>query len=198
MAMADGFRQIAAALLAAAAFLALYLGSDLVWWAAFGLAVATYFALLLIIPRRKPLDEVMLTDRVTAQDIASAAQALTIAGTRLSAAANDAPAADRGDLATMSGHLLSIRDQIKADPNDYRTARRFVDYYMPQIIETVEAYVGLAKLARGDNLARLTELGTQIKGFCPVVAKIDQACIDNDFAALEAQVSALGFQMKRV
>jgi hypothetical protein len=198
MALADGFRQFAAAVLAAAGFLALYLGADLVWWAAFGLAVVAYFALLLVIPRRKPLDEVLLTDRVTAQDIARAAEALAIAGTRLKAAADDAPTADQGDLAKMSVHVLSIRDQIKADPNDYRTARQFVDYYMPKIVEAVEAYVGLAKLARGDNMARLTDLGTQIKGFGTVVAKIDRACIDNDFAALEAQVSALGFQMKRV
>jgi hypothetical protein len=37
-----------------------------------------------------------------------------------------------------------------------------------------------------------------IKGFIPVVQKIDQACIENDFVALEAQVSALQFQLKRV
>lgn len=198
MAVADGFRQILAGLLAAAVFLGLYLWAALVWWAALGLAAVGYFALLLLIPRRKPLDEVMLTDRVTAQDIARAVQALNSAATRLKAAAGAAPASDRAELAQMSDHVLSIRDLVKADPNDYRTARRFVDYYLPQIVETVEAYVALAKLARGGNEARLADLGTQIRSFGPVVQKINQACIDNDFAALEAQVSALGFQMKRV
>ena len=198
MGVADGFRQIAASMIAAMAFLGLYLGAGLVWWVSFGLAVLAYFALLLVIPRRKPLDEVMLTDRVTAQDIEQATQALAQAGARLRAACDVAPAADKADLAQMSVHVLSIRDLIMADPNDYRTARRFVDYYLPLIVETVESYVGLAKLAQGVNVARLADLGTQIKGFGPVVAKINQACIDNDFAALEAQVSALGFQLKRV
>lgn len=198
MAAADGFRQIAAALMAAVAFLGLYLGAALVWWAALGLAALAYFALLLVIPRRKPLDEVMLSDRVSAQDIARAAQVLATSAARLKAAATGAPTADQGDLARMSDNLLSIRDLVKTDPNDYRTARRFIDVYLPQIVETVEAYVGLARLARGGNEARLADLGAQIKGFEPVVAKINQACIDNDFAALEAQVSALGFQMKRV
>ena len=98
----------------------------------------------------------------------------------------------------MSRHLTSIRELIKSDPRDYRQTRQFISYFLPQIVTTVEAYVALAKLAQGGNAARLVELGGTIKGFVPVVAKIDQACIDNDFAALEAQVFALQFQLKRV
>ena len=198
MGLSDGFRQIVVAIFASGTFLILFLGAGLVWWAALGLAVVEYFALLLVIPRRKPLDEVMLSDRVSAQDVARAAQALTTAAARLKTSAEGAPKGDQGDLAQMSDHVLSIRDLVKADPNDYRTARRFIDFYLPQIVETVEAYVGLARLARGGNEARLADLSAQIKSFGPVVEKINQACIDNDFAALEAQVSALGFQMKRV
>lgn len=198
MRLPDGPRQILAALLAAAVFLGLYLGAALVWWAALGLAVLAYFALLLLVQRRRPLDEVMLTDQVSAQDIDRAAKALVGAGARLNAAAAASPDADRPDLADMAAHVLSIADLIRADPNDYRLARRFIDYYLPRIVETVETYVTLAKRARGENAARLADLGKQIKDFGPVVRKIDQACLDNDFAALEAQVEALGFQMKRV
>jgi 5-bromo-4-chloroindolyl phosphate hydrolysis protein len=140
----------------------------------------------------------MLTDQVSAADIARATDALTNAAYRLNEAAKIAPPADRAGLADMSKHLSSIRELIKSDPKDYRQTKQFISYFLPLIVTTVESYVGLAKLAQGENAERLAELGSMIKGFVPVVQKIDQACIENDFTALEAQVSALQFQLKRV
>ncbi|OZA07340.1 MAG: hypothetical protein B7Y02_14135 [Rhodobacterales bacterium 17-64-5] len=198
MSIPDGPRQIIAALLASAVFLGLFFPGHLVWWMALGLSALVYFALLLIIPRRRPLNEVMLSDQVSAADIAKATDALTTAAFRLNEAAKAAPVPDRPGLLDMSQHLTSIRELIKADPRDYRQTRQFISYFLPMIVTTVESYVGLAKLAQGDNAARLAELGTLIKGFVPVVQKIDQACIENDFVALESQVSALQFQLKRV
>jgi 5-bromo-4-chloroindolyl phosphate hydrolysis protein len=198
MGLADGMRQIVAGVLASAAFLALFLTAGLVWWVALGLAAVVYFALLLIIPRRKPLTEVMVSDQVSAQDIARAAAALTEAANRLEAAAKQAPLADRAGLTDMAKHLKSIRELVKADPKDYRQTKQFISYFLPMIVTTVEAYVGLAKLANAENTTRLAELGAMIETFVPVVRKIDQACIENDFTALEAQVSALQFQLKRV
>ena len=198
MQLSDGPRQIIAALIASGAFLALFFPASLVWWAALGLAAVVYFALLLLIPRRPALAEVMVSDQVSAQDIARATAALTAAITRLDAAAEAAPKDNTLDLPDLSRLLASIRDLIKADPRDYRQTRQFINYFLPMIVTTVESYIALAKLAQGDNAARLAELGSMIKGFVPVVQKIDQACIENDFAALEAQVSALQFQLKRV
>lgn len=198
MSIPDGPRQVLAALLASAAFLALFFPAGLVWWVALGLAAMVYAALLLIIPRRRPLTEVMVSDQVSAQDIAQATNALSAAITRLDAAAKAAPKGDVMDLADLSRHLSSIRELIRVDPKDYRQTRQFISYFLPMIVSTVEAYVGLAKLAQGENGVRLAELGGMIKGFVPVVQKIDQACIENDFVALEAQVSALQFQLKRV
>ncbi len=198
MSLPDGPRQILSALLAAAAFLGLFLGAALVWWLALGLAAVIYAALLLLMPRRPPLDEVMLTDQVSAADIARATDALTNAAYRLNEAAKTAPVADRSGLTDMSKHLSSIRELIKSDPKDYRQTKQFISYFLPLIVTTVESYVGLAKLSQGENTARLAELGSMIKGFVPVVQKIDQACLENDFTALEAQVSALQFQLKRV
>jgi|GEM_PF-2552950 len=198
MSLPDGPRQIIAALLASAAFLALFFLAALVWWMALGLAALVYFALLLIIPRRRLLAEVMVSDQVSAQDIAQATAALTSAITRLDAAERALPNSNGLDLADLSRHLGSIGELIKADPKDYRQTRQFIGYFLPLIVSTVESYVGLAKLAQGENAVRLAELGAVIKGFVPVVRKIDQACIENDFTALEAQVSALQFQLKRV
>ena len=198
MSLPDGPRQILAALLASAAFLGLFLYGALIWWLALALSAVVYAALLLLIPRRRPLDEVMISDQVSAQDIARATDALTNAAYRLNEAAKTAPTADRAGLAEMSKHLSSIRELIKSDPKDYRQTKQFISYFLPLIVTTVESYVGLAKLSQGENAERLSELGSMIKGFVPVVQKIDQACLENDFTALEAQVSALQFQLKRV
>ena len=198
MALSDGVRQIVASLLASAAFLAMFLVAGLVWWVALGLAAVVYLSLLLVIPRRKPLAEVMVSDQVSAADIARATDALTKAAHRMNEAAKLAPTADKAGLLDMVKHLSSIRELIKSDPRDYRQTKQFISYFLPMIVTTVEAYVGLARLANSDNAARLAELGAMIETFVPVVRKIDQACIENDFAALEAQVSALQFQLKRV
>lgn len=198
MGLPDGTRQILAALMASAAFLALFIAADLVWWLALGLAAVIYAALLLLIPRRRPLTEVMVSDQVTAEDIARATEALKDAALRLGEAAKRAPEADRAGLVDMSRHLSSIRELIRADPRNYRQTRQFISYFLPLIVTAVESYMGLAQLAQKENAARLAELGSLIKGFLPVVQKIDQACIENDFTELEAQVSALQFQLKRV
>jgi hypothetical protein len=198
MQLADGVRQVVAGLLAASLFLALYLGASLVWWLALGLAVLAYGALLLLIRRRPRTDEVMLAERVSQADLDAAAASLARAAERLRAASLAAPAGDRADLATMAAHVQSIRELILADPNDYRMARPFVGFYLPRMVETVETYVSLAKRSHGTEQDRLAELGERIRAFGPVVQKIDRACLENDLNALEAEVEALGFQMKRI
>jgi hypothetical protein len=198
MQLPEGVRQIVAGLLASAVFLALFLGGSLVWWVALGLSVLSFFAFLLVIRKRPLASEVMLGERISQADLDTAAAGLASAGSRLRAASEAAPVADRADLADMADHVLSIRDLILADPNDYRLARPFITFYLPRIVETVETYVGLAQRARGAQSARLAELGQRIKDFGPVVRKIDKACLDNDLESLEAEVEALGFQVKRI
>jgi 5-bromo-4-chloroindolyl phosphate hydrolysis protein len=198
MELPEGVRQIVAGLLASAVFLALFLGGALVWWVALGLGAVAYFAFLLIIRKRPLSSEVMLGDRVSKADLDAAAAGLAAAGARLRAAAQAAPVADQREMADMADHVLSIRDLILADPNDYRLARPFVTFYLPKIVEMVESYVSLAKRAKGAQSARLADLGQRIRGFAPIVRKIDKACLDNDLAALEAEVEALGFQVKRI
>lgn len=194
----DGPRQILAGLVAGLLFLGLYLGLSLVWWAALALAVAGYFALLLVVRRKPPSTEVMVGERVSQADLQQAAALLLAGNQRLAKAAAQAPTADRAGLETMASHVLSIRSLILADPNDYRMARLFVDYYLPRIVEAVESYVALAKLSQTVPDPRLADLGARIRDFGGVVEKIDRACIENDFDALESEVEALGFQLKRV
>ena len=165
MALPDGFRQLVAGIIAAGAFLALFLGLDLVWWAALALATISYFALLLVIPRRKPLDEVMLPGAVSAADLRAATQALGDAASRLEAVVETVPAAEAEALVSMAADLRSIRTHMLSDPQDFRAARRFVVNYLPVVVATVEGFAKLSAQAhRAEFRERLDELGAAIRG----------------------------------
>lgn len=197
MALPDGPRQLLASALSACVFVALFFGATLVWWLALGLAASVYLALLLIVRRRTPLDEVMLDARISAADIQAAGAALRDAADRLTRAAEPVPEGDRQAIEHMAETLMAIRDKVLADPQDYRSTRRFIASYLPHMVQSVEAYGDLARVSRGKQADRLARLGAQIRGYAPILDQIDQACIENDFTALEAEVDALGTQLNR-
>jgi hypothetical protein len=197
MTLPDGPRQILAALLAAGVFLALYFPANLLWQVALPLAVVAYAAFLLLIRRRRPLSEVVLSDRVTAADIAAGQAALDEALRRLSRAEARADAELRPDLQALADDLRSIRDQIGDDPADFRIARRFIVNFLPKVVENVESYVQLAAVATGSARDRLAPLRDGIRAYRPAVTRIAQAGLENNFRALEAEIDALGFQLKR-
>ena len=196
MTLPDGPRQIIAALLAAGVFLALYFGAKLLWLVAFPLAAVAYGAFLLIIRRRRLLSEVVLSDRVTAADIAVGQAALDEALRRL-ARAEAADAELKDDLAALGVELRSIRTQIGDDPADFRIARRFIVSFLPKLIGNVESYVSLSAAATGPARDRLAPLRDGIRAYRPIVARIAQAGLENNFRALEAEIDALGIQLKR-
>ena len=196
MTLPDGPRQIIAALLAAGVFLALYFGAKLLWLVAFPLAAVAYGAFLLIIRRRRLLSEVVLSDRVTAADIAAGQAALDEALRRL-ARAEAADAELKDDLAALGVELRSIRTQIGDDPADFRIARRFIVSFLPKLIGNVESYVSLSAAATGPARDRLAPLRDGIRAYRPIVARIAQAGLENNFRAMEAEIDALGIQLKR-
>lgn len=198
MRLPDGARQLVAAALASAAFLALFFGAGLVWWLALALGAAVYGAALLLIRRRQGLDEITLSARgVTAADIQVAGEALEDAARRLARAAESAPRQDRAAIAEMGETVALIRQSILEDPEDYRAARRFVLVHLPTIVRTVESYVKLSAEARGDVVQRLADLSDRIRGFGPVVERIHRACVENNLRALEIEVAVLSDQLER-
>lgn len=197
MTLPDGPRQIIAAVLAGAVFVALYVVAELLWFVALPLAALGYGAFLLIIRRRPLLSEVVLSDRVTAADIAAGQAALDEALRRLAKAAATSDADLQKDLTAIAGELRSIRTQIGDDPADFRIARRFIVNFLPKLVDNVESYVALAAIATGPARDRLPHLREGIRAYHPTVARIAQAGPDNNFRALEAEIDALGFQLKR-
>lgn len=197
MALYDGPRQITAGMLAAIIFLGLFFGLNLVWWLALVLAAVGYGALLLVIPHRRRADEIILTAKTSKADLQSAGEALSDSAKRLNDTITKLPKADATAVEEMAQHILSIRENILRDPEDYRLTRRFITTYLPNMVQTIETYAGLAGRTKGAQSERLDALGAQIRAFAPVVDQIDRACIENDLAALESEVDALGTQLSR-
>lgn len=197
MQLPNGPRQILAGALSAAAFLGLFFGLTLVWWVAFALATLVFGAVLLIVPRKPEDHEILLSGRTSEADIREAGQIMADASARLEATRARVPASDTSTVGTIVDHVQSIRTQVLADPEDYRRARRFINSYLGHMVETVERYADLSEKSRGRHEDRLAPLSERIQTFVPVLARIDEACLENDFVALETQIDALASQMKR-
>ena len=197
MRLHEGPRQLLAGGVASGVFLALFFGLGLVWWLAVVLGTAVYGATLLLVERKSLLSEVRLTSRVTAADIAKAADMLSDAGTRLRRSAAIAPSTERPVLEQMSDHMQSIRQSVIDDPEDFRAARQFINVYLPKIVQTVEGYVKVADQVTDDSADRLRGLGDRIRAFEPVVHRIRTACIENDLKALELEVDVLSRSLDR-
>ncbi len=197
MALYDGPRQIVAGIAAAAAFLALFFGLQLVFWLALVLGIVVYGAALLIVPRRRRAEEIILGNRVTQADLENAGAALGDTASRLDRAAGKLAAPEAAAVSDMADHVRSIRENVLRDPDDYRLTRRFISSYLPHILQTVEQYADLTGRTSGAQAERLKGLGEQIRAFGPVIEEIDRACIENDLAALETEVDALGTQLSR-
>lgn len=197
MGLPDGVRHVLAGVAAAGAFLGLYFPVQLEWYAALGLSLGVWGAVLIAVPRRRALAEIVLGERVTAADIDRATRALADAQRRTARAAARAPADDRLSLETLAETLGRLRQRIAADPEEYRPAQRFVSVYLPRMVENVEAFVALAEQGGRAGHDRLARLRASVAGYPDVVARIDRAGLDRDLRALEAEVEALDFQLKR-
>ncbi|MEM8729989.1 MAG: 5-bromo-4-chloroindolyl phosphate hydrolysis family protein [Pseudomonadota bacterium] len=197
MTLAEVPRQILAGGLASAAFLSLFFGLQLNVGVSLALAVVVYGAFLLLIRRRPTLAEQIVDTRISRADIKASADALNDAAERITDAAEAVPSSERHTLERMGELLRAIRDHVYEDPQDYRSTRRFVQAYLPTIIESIEGYARLSRQSRGAQSARLASLGARIQTYLPLLEQIEHACLENDFAELEAQVDALATQLDR-
>jgi len=189
-------RQVVAGGAASLVFLGSFFGLSLVWWLSVVLALAVFAAVLLIVGRRKPPAEEYVADGVTRADLNQAIDALTGASARMRRLAMGARGADRQHFTRMAELFEAIRGHHQEDPRDYRHTRRFIRHDLPRIVDTAEKYVDLARKATGENRERVATLGERIRSFTPVLEKIDQACLENDFMMLEVQVDVLGHQLE--
>lgn len=121
--------------------------------------------------------------------------ALPNASARMRRLAMGAIGDDKSEFTNIAQLLEATRGHHTTDPRDFRHTRQFIRHDLPRIVETAESYVDLKKKASGHNLERVDALGQRIRSFTPVLQKIDQVCLENDFLTLEVQVDVLGEQL---
>ena len=185
-------RLLVAGMAAAGMFLGADVGLLLVWWLAGLLSLGVFVALRLIIADRPPAVGAWSTEA----DLQVGIDALTAAPAQMLQLATRASEIDRAEFKKMAALFDAIRTHHSSDPKDYRHTRRFIRHDLPRIVDTSAKYLDLSDKASGDNRARADALGQRIRGFTPVLEKIDQACLDNDFLAPEVQVEVLSEQLK--
>ncbi|MEL6475804.1 MAG: 5-bromo-4-chloroindolyl phosphate hydrolysis family protein [Pseudomonadota bacterium] len=197
MALAETPRQILAGLAASATFLGTFFGLHLVWWLALAFGLAVFAAFLLIVPRKKGLEEIDIGDGINAAELKAGIEALTEAAARMRKLALSATGDDKAEFSRMAKLFEAIRSHHSDDPKDFKHTRRFIRHDLPRLVDTAERYMQLGRKASGTNRDRVAALGSQIRGFVPVLEKIDQACLENDFLALEVEVDVLSGQLDR-
>ena len=196
MALAETYRQIVAGSAGASMFLFAYFGLTLTSWLAVSLGLLSYLALTLLIRPAVPAGDRMVADGVTAADLQTSLTALSEAAGRLRALEERAPSEDAGVFAHMAEILTRIGSHHSRDPRDLRHTRRFIRHDLPRLVETSEGYVDLAARSGAGARDRLAQLAARIRGFAPALDRIDQACLENDFMALEVEAEVLSEQLK--
>ena len=193
--MNDGIRHVLAVLGGIAAFLGAYLGLSLAVWAALLLAAGVYLGLLLLIPARRPPEEVFVAERVTAADLAAARAQLTEAAARLNARAAGLGLEDRALVESLAARIEEMGRLVAEDPGDLRILRRFVNVFLPRMIESVEAYLRVARSTDPALAPRIAALRGQLAQYPEAIAALNRASLSRDLNALEAEIETLSFQM---
>ncbi len=168
-------------------------------WGVFAASLCVAAIVFLVFPVKSGVaDEAPVVDSQTA-DMKKASQAIDAAIERLTVAMEKPMISpnDKKNISNISKHLKSIGDQVSQDPKDYKLARKFIFNYMESIVKTVEDYTDLVLRARGTKAGRMKELAGQIADFATNVQELDEKCTENDFSALESEISATKFQVER-
>lgn len=193
MTLSDGTRHKLATAVALAAVLAAHygLGADVV--VAVALAAGIYAICLWLLAGHRTEAPVTTAEQDT-WTAKGAIMALDAAADRVDRSARHVPGDDRRNLKYMAIVLRNIRDRVEEDPRDARATRRFIQVYLPIMLDSLEAYGRLTGQGQSD---RLDVVGARIREYLPVLKQIEQACLENDLTELEAQVDALAVQLER-
>lgn len=190
-------RQVLAGLAGAIVFLGLYFGVALAWWAALFAGLAVYTAIMLLIETPPAAQALEGLDTQNEEELRAAINLLTDAASRLRRAALKARGPEKQTFKRMAELIEAIRGHHLADERDFRHTRGFINITLDRMVGSVEGFVDLDGKARGENRQRLDTLRERIEGFVPVLERVDQACLENDFLALEVEVEVLGDQLAR-
>ncbi len=164
-------------------------------WMPFVGGLFTYAALLMALwPRSASLENRARSSLPeAAQDAVNRLQA---AADRLEAVSRNARHIDADLVRGVATRLLRLRQHHESNPDHVETTGPFVRVTLGHIVSAVGEYADLAGRLGPDQRERLGPVETELSGLLEPLERIEQACIDNDLAALEANMSALSSQLK--
>lgn len=197
MRLSEPMRQLVAGLSSSGGFLGVFFGLDLAWWFSLLAGLGIYVGAILLIERRGPENGGARAPHLEVRDQAQSAEILRSSAERLRTLSVQSEGEDQGLFREMSDRLESIRSHQLADPRDHKHTRNFVRSSLPRMIEAAEKYVEVKSRAQPSQEARLAEVGRSIRGYLPILERIDAACLENDFVGLELHVEALNDQFRR-
>lgn len=186
--------------LAVVLFVVLYFGFSAHPALAGASGVAAYGGALYLTRRRRPAPpppERMLTPDVSEGDLQAAVAALRGASARLRAIEARAPVEVGDAIEEMAARLGRIAELHERDPRDLKHTRNFVRHDLERMVETCERFVDLAGRSDPTDGRRLSPIAERVRGFAPALAKIEEACLENDFMRLEVEAEILSGQIGR-
>jgi len=198
MPIVDRLRQILAGLASGLLFMGLLYGLGVIWWAAFIIAMVTYFGMVVLLPRSVPAQEIVLSGSTTRADLHQAGQIIDFAAEKLRSIQPRLPDTERDTVEEMITYLQAIRRYVARDADSYRRTRKLTKTYITTMVETVERFADFADKSDGQHLDRLEPLTTRIEGYATALRKAEKALLLKDVRALETHMEALdGFMRLR-
>ncbi|NSX55700.1 hypothetical protein [Parasulfitobacter algicola] len=98
----------------------------------------------------------------------------------------------------MAERLERVRTEVMEDKRDLAMTRRFIYHHARLIVDLVEKFVKLNDKVRPEQQDRLDAMGAQMQEYRELFGRVEKACIDNDFADMEATMAALDTQLARL
>lgn len=126
-----------------------------------------------------------------------AGQRLASLALRLRSAADEAETDHAIILRDMAGHLERIRNEVEADMQDRALTRSF-RHHAGVIVKLAERFVALSGRARVEQRDRVDALADQMRDYRALFARVERACLENDFDDMEATIAALDIQLNRL
>jgi hypothetical protein len=137
-------------------------------WVVVLLGLASYAAMLLVLPRRKDADEVVVDGERTLEDLDGI---IVAAQERIRRIEGSAPGHHaEADIRAIAQAAQDVVKEIRRDPSRLGVAHGFLTHHLPQAAELVGEYVRLDDLPKGvrdEEVLRSvrTALGTVAQGF---------------------------------
>jgi len=185
-------RQVLAGVLGAITFVAIYLGSNVIFLVQIGVslvgALLVYFGICFLVDRKLEDNEVEVFPGVTLADQKLAISVCYGAADELRKLSSAVAGSMRETFVGLSNVLRNIGECYETDPEDLVHSYGVVNHHVGELIAIARTYTGLNRKALDpSSKERLGKIQLQIEAYVPHLESIYTACLENDFSELEVK-----------